>query len=126
MIKEDKTYNNIFDRRRNFKSYLNSCLIVKQTTDFVSAIVDPLTKSSLANFKLHLARIAISKILNKKTYTIEELTAYSADLYTQTHFNESVEFIQTCMSEFITENPETNLINMAKARGFTDYLISKL
>lgn len=126
LIKEDKTYNNIFDRRRNFKSYLNSCLIVKQTTDFVSAIADPSTKSSLANFKLHLARIATSKILRKKVYSIDELTAYSIELYTQTLFNESVAFIQSCKSEFIEENPETNLINMAKARGFTDYLLSKL
>lgn len=126
LIKEDKTYNNIFDRRRNFKSYLNSCLIVKQTTDFVSAIVDASTKSSLANFKLHLARIATSKILSKKEYSIDELTGYSIELYTQTHFNESVAFIQSCISEFIEENPETNLINMAKARGFTDYVLSKL
>lgn len=126
LIKEDKTYNNIFDRKRNFKSYLNSCLIVKQTTDFVSAIEDPITKSSLANFKLHLSRIAATKILNKKEYTVNELTTYQIEHYTQNHFDESVVFIQTCMLEFVEENPETNLINMAKARGFTDYILSKL
>lgn len=126
LIKEDKTYNNIFDKHKNFKSYLNSCLIVKQTTDYLSAMDDLPTKSLLANFKLHLARVAASKILNKKEYSNKELSDYEIELFTQSHFDESVDFIKICLEEFVAENPETNLINMAKARGFTDYILSKL
>jgi hypothetical protein len=126
LIKEDATYNRIFNPSKDFKVYLDCCLLVKKISEFCSLISDNDLKNKLANFKLHLARIAASEILGKAQYNLEDLKRLSLGNFDSDLFNNCIAILQESISEYQTENPVANLINMAKTKGLTDKIVEKL
>lgn len=126
LIKDDAAYNRIFSQNRDYKVYLNSCLLHKKVVDLFPLIESRETRSKLSNFKLHLARICASFIVEKSTLTIEDLATINPDLITIEKLKECADFIVEIIDEYKTEHPEANLINMAKTKSFTDALLSKL
>lgn len=52
LVKENATYERIFNPTQNFKSFLNCCLILKKTNEFWVNISDADNKSKTSNFKL--------------------------------------------------------------------------
>lgn len=126
LIKDDTTYNRIFNPENDFKAYLNCCLILKKTHDFWSEMTDPATKVKVSNFKLHLSRIAASFILSKANYSIGEINLMDLENYTEDLFNSSIQLLVTTIDLYQSEHTEANLINMAKAKGLTDKIIQAL
>ncbi len=126
LLKDDKTYNQIFDPSKNYEGYLNCCLINKKSNDFWLNLSDPLKKRITANFKLHLAWINSKVTLEKKSITFDELTNFNLTLFDQIKFNEGLDFLTQVINEFQTKNTSANLINMAKSADFTKFLIEKL
>lgn len=126
LIKDDATYNRIFNNANDYKSYLICCLILKKVTEFWGSIEDRELKNRLANFKLHLARIAASLLVAKVPVTIADLTGLEIDTLNDAILNESMSIMADAISTHKTANPEANLINMAKTKGLTDTILSKL
>jgi hypothetical protein len=126
IIKDDVTYNKIFDPDKNFKIYLNCCLLLKMTNDFWSNIDSNEQKDTTANFKLHLARVATSTILNKAEYSLEDILGLDLNLYTKDIFNSSIALLTSSIKDFLEANPSVNLINMAKSKPYTDKMFETL
>lgn len=126
LIKDDTTYNRIFNQRLNYKIYLNCCLIAKKAGEFWGEIEDRDIKNKLSNFKLHLARVAVSFVLNKSSYSTEETAAININRFDQNIFDQSVDLVLSVISSYQSANSTSNLINMAKTRSFTDTLLNNL
>lgn len=126
LIKDDQTYNRIFDQGRDYKVYLNSCLLNKKVIELWTNIEDKDLKNKLTNFKLHLSRIISSLITEKTNIVANDIRDVNMDVVNESKFDETVAFLVQCIDEYQKENPDANLINMAKTKGFTDYIITKL
>lgn len=122
LIKDDKAYNRIFDSNKQFKSYLNCCLLLKKTNDYWSLIEDANLKKATTNLKLHLARIATSIVLNKTEYNFEDLAKVDLNTYTKESFTKSLDLLISSISSYIDAYPSVNLINMAKSSPFTEHI----
>lgn len=126
LIKDDLTYNRIFSQSYNYKIYLIANLLVQKTAEYFRNFGDINSKTVLSNFKLHLARVAASFILGKASVTKDELAAIDLNNFLQTNFDDSAALVEEAVREFQNDNATANLINMAKTKQFTDFLISKL
>ncbi len=126
LIKEDVTYNRIFNANNNYGAYLNSCLLLKKTIEFWSGLEDKSLKTHLSNFKLHLARISTSFVLNKASINLEQLSKVNIELFDENIFQQSINLMLVCITTYQTANTNANLINMAKTKGVTDVMIQKL
>lgn len=126
LVKEDSTYERIFDPARNFKAYLNCCLLLKKTNEFWVGMESSDAKTTSSNFKLNLARIVTSLILQKAKYTFEELAGLKIDDYNQDQFNQSVKILTAKLDTFVVQNPSVNFINAAKSKTFSDVLLASL
>lgn len=126
LIKDDTTYNRIFNNSNDYKSYLISCLILKKVNEFWGSIEDRDLKNKLANFKLHLARITASLLVGKVSVTISDLTGIDIDSLDDSKFNECTSVMVDTITTYQITNPEANLINMAKTKGLTDAMLIKL
>lgn len=126
LLKDDKTYEQIFDPSKNYEGYLNCCLINKKSNDFWLNISDPSKKGITANFKLHLAWISSKLTISKKNMTFDDLSTFKLNLFNQKKFNESLDFLILKIDEFKNLNPSANLINMAKSGDLTKYIIEGL
>lgn len=122
LIKDDKAYNRIFDSSKQFKSYLNCCLILKKTNEHWSLIEEAHLKKATTNLKLHLARIATSIVLNKTEYDFEDIAIIDLNNYTKENFKKSLDLLISSINSYVTANPNVNLINMAKSKPFTEHL----
>lgn len=126
LLKNEVNYKRIFDERRNFKAYLNSCLINSKTHNFWLKHNDILIKSKTSNFKLHLSCLLVKTYFKKKNVSFEELTILNLSFLDQNVFEESIMFLNSNVESFLAENSGTNLINIAKSKDFTDYIFTKI
>lgn len=126
LIKDNATYNRIFDQNRNYKVYLNSCLLNKKVIELWTSIEDKDKKNNLTNFKLHISRVIASFIFQKANITANDIQALELEKVNIENFVSASEFLLDCINDYQTQNQDANLINMAKAKNFTDYLITRL
>lgn len=126
LVKENSTYERIFNPTRNFKSYLNCCLILKKTNEYWVGMDSCENKKASSNFKLNLARIAASLILEKSECDFDDLATINPNSYTQDIFNKSIDILIENLSTFRQKNPNVNLINAAKSKSFSDVLLVAL
>ncbi|MBO6184473.1 MAG: AIPR family protein [Chryseobacterium sp.] len=126
LIKDDSTYNRIFDQTRNYNVYLNSCLLNKKVIELWTNIEDKPLKSKLTNFKLHLSRVTSSLIIGKANILPNDIKELNIDELNDVKFKEAIDFIAYCIDSFQANNPEANLINMAKTKSFTEFVVTKL
>lgn len=126
LLKSDSTYQRIFDEETNFKSYLNCCLIARKTYNY--SLNDKKLYETISNFKFHLSRIAATLLTTKEKYTSEDLAVLDIENYTQDVFDRSVEILNTRLSVYREQSTKkgSNIINISKAKGFTDELLSWL
>lgn len=126
LIKDDAAYNRIFNKVYNYNVYLTCCLIAQRTAELLRNISDSGQKSTLSNFKLHLARIATSSIANKPLVTKDEIADIDVSSLDQEKFDNSVALLVDAITEYQMNNSGANLINMAKTKQFTDFMLAKL
>lgn len=126
LIKDDSAYSRIFSQGYNYRVYLNCCLIAQKSADFYRNIEDNEVKNILSNFKLHLARVATSFLIGKSSAAMDDIVKIKIDNYDQAKFNQTIDLVQGAIQDFRLTSSGANLINMAKTKQFTDFLISKL
>ncbi len=126
LIKDDAAYNRIFNQQYNYDIYLNCCLIAQKTAELFRNIEGADQKSTLSNFKLHLARVVTSFAVNKSTITKDDIAGVNMSNIDQVLLNKSASLIIEAILEYQSNNAGANLINMAKTKQFTDFMLSKL
>lgn len=119
LVKENSTYDRIFDPSRNFKSYLNCCLILKKTNEFWVNIPDSNKKSQASNFKLNLARVVTSFAFDKAEYSFNDLEQLDIDSLTNFLFDEALGFLLNTLQIHSNNNEGVSPINMAKSKPFS-------
>ena len=126
LLKTEANYNKIFDPKKDFKPMFNCCLIYKKGHSYWLKHSDSKEKSKTSNFKLHLGMI-ISKIYFKKiNVSFEDISVIDLSLITQNIFEEAISFLANSIDNYLLANSGKNLINIAKSREFTDYLLDQL
>lgn len=126
LLKSENTYNKIFDSNKNFRGYLNCCLINQKTHNFWLKHNDQSTRSKTSNFKLHLSCIIVKELHKKRKVNFEEISNINLEDVTLELFNQSLSFLATQIDQYLTINKNSNLINIAKSKDFTDYLFDQL
>ncbi|PBI88403.1 AIPR protein [Flavobacterium sp. ACN2] len=126
LLKTENTYNKIFDPNKNFRGYLNCCLINQKTHNFWSKHEDPITKTKTSNFKLHLSCIIVKELYKKRHVSFEEISNINLDEINIDLFKQSIELLGANIDHYLSLNKASNLINIAKSKDFTDYLFEQL
>lgn len=126
LLKKDASYNRIFDPSKNFKGYLNCCLINKKTHNFWLKHQNSDEKLMTSNFKFHLSSLIIKRFFNSREVTFDQIVDLDLTQLDEDHFNSSIAHLSTVIDKYLTEKENSNLINIAKSSGFTDYLFQKL
>ena len=126
LLKAENTYSKIFDPNKNFRGYLNSCLINQKAHNFWLKHDDQLTKTKTSNFKLHLSCVIVKELSNKRNVNFEEISNINLESITIELFNKSIELLSSSIDQYLNLNENSNLINIAKSKDFTDYLFAQL
>jgi len=126
LLKAENTYNKIFNPNKDFKGFLNCCLVYKKGHNFWLKYQDTNIKNKTSNFKLHIGCILTKDHFNKVNVTFNEISEIDLNSITQEHFNESIEFLSLSIDQYLSAHEGTNLINIAKSKDFTEYLFQQL
>lgn len=125
IIKSDVSYAAIFDPTKPFSSYLNAVRIIQRVRAFVTADVDPDDRGLARNLTFHIARAATAAQIGRSTYTHEEVDSVNVELLTRDVLAQAMEKVLAIVDEYQDETGD-NVINIAKAQKFSEYLTSKL
>lgn len=122
LLKNDSTYNRIFDPKKNFKIYLNACLISKKGHMYMLNNKEIEIKNRTANFKLHFASLLLKVLYGTKKVSFDVLKDFKITDLTEEIFDETLVLLNSSIVQYLADNYGTNLINIAKSKDFTDYL----
>lgn len=126
LLKDDKTYSVIFNEERSYEGFLKCCLINKKTHDFWLNMEDHALKSETANFKLHLSCLIPKVIYQQQKVTFEQLAKFNLENFTQDVYTKSLSLLISSLASYRSQNPNANLINMAKSKEFTNFILKSL
>ncbi len=126
LLKHQNSYNKIFNPKIDFKIYLNCCLIYKKGHNFWLKYSDSKVKNKTSNFKLHLGSLLPKILLKKKTISLNELSQINIDEIDLSIFNESIKMLNDSIDEYLEFNTNSNLINIAKSKEFSQYIYNKI
>lgn len=126
LLKTENTYKRIFNPNKDFKGYLNSCLIYKKGHNFWLKHQNTTEKNKTSNFKLHIGCLLTKDHFKKVNVSFNEISEIYVNDITQEQFNESISFLSTSIDQYLNDHQGTNLINIAKSKDFTEYLFQQL
>jgi len=125
LIRDNRSYENIFNNSIDFNVYLNCCLLYRKVYDFILTLDNDI-KSRVKNFSYHLVRVLASFITNKSKYSVLEIKEINIEIIEVGLITKSYDFLQGFISEYQIENPEEIITNIAKSKKFVDSLNEKL
>lgn len=125
LIKEDNTYDKIFDPNRSFEAYLRCCQIMQKTFELF-AKQDVMERTLLSNFKLHLARIYASVLTGKATFIDSDLITLDGENLDEDCFNRSINILSGTLSEYSSIHPDEMHSNISKSKAFDSEIVKKL
>lgn len=126
LLKGEPAYNRIFNEQRDFKGYLNCCLISNKIHSMWLRFGDQQKKSKTANFKLHLCCVLLRFYYQKHDTTFEDIVNIDINQINEELFNDGINFICEQIDVFLTQNQNANLINIAKSKDFTVFLFVQI
>lgn len=126
LLKTENTYKKIFNPNKDFKGYLNCCLIYKKGHNYWLKQTNSTIKNKTSNFKLHIGCLLTKKLINKTIVSFDEISKIDLNNITQELFDNTIIFLSSKIDQYLIENKETNLINIAKSKDFTEFLFDQL
>lgn len=126
LLKKDISYNKIFNPNKNFLGYLNCCLINKKVHNFWLKYQGTEIRIKTSNFKFHLSLLLVKRFFSSKTTTFNQILELDLTELNEDHFNSSITQLSKTIDNYLEENQNTNLINIAKSNSFTEYLLENL
>lgn len=125
LIKTDISYKKIFDASKNYGAYLNSAIVCKKVSEFIKSH-NGFDKNRIRNFTYHLARVVVSFIINKATYTADEVASINEECINDTIILQSYEFLNDTLQSYEIENDSENIINISKSNKFVAILNDRI
>lgn len=126
LIKADSTYKRIFDDRNDLQVYLVCCLIYQRVTELIKFAL-PSDKMNLAkNFSYHIARIVPTLSLKKAKPLASDVLALESVSIDIELVQSAFELLMRFVDDYQRTYPEQNIINIAKARAFSNEVNSRL
>ena len=83
-------------------------------------------KTRTSNFKLHLGLLIVKMLYKKISLSFEEIANINIEQIDVDLFNETINFLNNSIDSYLTSNSNKNLINIAKSKDFTVYLLTQL
>ncbi|WP_162276821.1 AIPR family protein [Mucilaginibacter pedocola] len=124
LIKDNSSYKRIFNTDISFEAYLRCCQIVQNTFELFSKEQNN-TRIAFSNFKLHIARIYASLLLQKPTFQAHDLISLDIKLFNSATLKTSIMILDNCIDQYMGEHPEELLSNISKSKSF-DAIMLKL
>ena len=122
LLKSDASYNSIFKTQDNYGAYLNCCLIVSKIHHAILNLENKQEKNKLVNFKFHISMIAIVLFLSKIDYTTDEISNIDINQIDNTIIDNAISKIECLIVSYQKNNPNSNIINIAKSSDFVSYI----
>ncbi|QUE31289.1 AIPR family protein [Francisella philomiragia] len=126
LLKKDQTYNRIFDNHREYKSYLNCCLVNRKVHNFWLKHGNLDEKSKVSNFKFHLSLLMVRKIFGFSSLMADSITNLNLLDLNESLFSETVKDLSRVIDDYLAADEKRNLINIAKTGGFTSHMLSSV
>lgn len=126
LLKTEASYTKIFNPDQDFNIYLKCCLIYRKGHNFWLKLDDVVVKNKTSNFKLHFSSLLPKVSMNKRNVSLAEIAAINIDEIDEVVFNETINLLNASIDEYLVENPDSNLINIAKSKDFTEFLLDKV
>lgn len=126
LLKNESTYKKIFDDKKDFKCYLNCCLITKQTMNLWQNYEIQDEKTLSANFKLHLACLILKVFYEREKINEEDISDINLSIINSELFSKTIKFLIENIHIYLDLNKDKNLINIAKSKDFTDFLFKEI
>jgi len=125
LIKEDSSYNKIFNID-NIESFLNCCLMHQKVKDYIKKMRLPREKSAIKNFTLHSSRILASILTSKSHYSPSDIKNLNTEDLDHEKIQQALELLIDIILVYQNENPDDNIINVAKSNTFVASIEERL
>lgn len=125
IIKTDASYNIIFDESKPFSSFLKSVLLVQRVRLFVAQKIGPEMRGLARNFTFHIARTIASIKVGNSTYSHNDISNLVMDTIDDETCQSAWEICHGFVMDYEKDTGD-NIINIAKAQKFSEYLTTRL
>lgn len=118
LIKSDTSYKSIFDERTNFLVYLNCCLLYQKVLEFIRTRLADDAKNLGKNFAYHITMITAAVSTSKANYGDDEIVNLDVSGISETNMQKAFDVLKDILEIYQGQNPDENIINIAKAKKF--------
>lgn len=125
LIKEDSSYNKIFEID-HIESFLNCCLMHQKVKDYFKKMKSTNAKNNIKNFTLHSSRILASILTSKSHYSPNDIKNLNIEALDYEQILRTLELLLDIILVYQNENPEENIINIAKSNKFVASIEERL
>jgi len=125
LIKEDSSYNKIFNVDY-LESFLNCCLMHQKVKDYIKKVRSTQGKNTIKNFTLHSSRILASILTSKSHYSPNDIKNLNIEALDNEEIHQALELLLDIIFIYQNENPEDNIINIAKSNKFVASIEERL
>jgi len=125
LIKDEATYQSIFDQSRDFQSYLNACLIVQQARAHVSSMPSWVDRLTLANYVFHLAQVSTAFALGTAHYTSKDVGVLAMGRVSSA-LPAAAAWLKGFIDDYVEKNEYANFITLSKSTPFSDTINASL
>ncbi len=124
IVKKDSSYKEVFDSQNDYRAYLNTCLLVSNVHNILLNLEDKNKKSTLINFKLHIALLTCIIKFNTTKYTIDNIANLDSSQFA-VDIKNAISQMQVILLNYLQLYPDSNLINIAKSADFTNFILDE-
>lgn len=122
LIKDEESYNSIFNPHIEFGAFLNSAIIYRKVTNYIKRNIEKSEKGIARNFSYHIARVCATLITNKATYSDRDISIITEEQITDNIINSSYTFILQTIEGYKINYLQENIINISKSNKFVHEL----
>lgn len=127
LLTSPTVYKSIFKKDNNYKAYLNCRIVLAQVDACIKNLKNAEDTALLKYFKMHLCLICVMLITKNVYYA--ECDIYKMKLPATNFekvFSKSKDMLKEAIEKYKIKDKSVNLMNIAKQKAFTDFLIKHI
>lgn len=125
LVKEETSYKRIFREDIGFDTILRCCQLSRIAHEYNGMLADESDKIIARNFKFHLARTVAAISINRADYSWRDTQNLCID-QAKSRIPEAFNLLKETIDIYQKNNPDENIINMAKSKRFDEMLESSI
>ncbi|HEY1137872.1 MAG TPA: AIPR family protein [Xanthomonadaceae bacterium] len=125
LMKDEYTYQSIFDPAKDFQAYLNSCVVVQMCRGYVSGLGASRSRLMLPNYVFHLAQISTAFALGNAHYTAHDVGSLALGRISVA-MPEAAEWLVDVIETHLKTNKFSNFITLSKSVPFSEHINAAL